>query len=51
MASATIRSSTFPKRAAPAELEPEVKNQISHRAHAALKIKEVLQKRIPQWHR
>jgi XTP/dITP diphosphohydrolase len=34
-----------------AELEPEVKNQISHRAHAALKIRKVLEKRIPQWHR
>jgi len=34
-----------------AQLEPEVKNRISHRARAALKIKEVLQKRIPQWPR
>ncbi len=31
-----------------AELEPEVKNRISHRARAALKIKKMLQKRIPQ---
>lgn len=31
-----------------AELEPEVKNKISHRARAALKIKEALQKRILQ---
>jgi len=31
-----------------AELEPEVKNQISHRALAALKIKKVLQKRMRQ---
>jgi XTP/dITP diphosphohydrolase len=34
-----------------AELEPEVKNRISHRARAALKIKKVLQKKIPQLHR
>lgn len=34
-----------------AELEPEVKNRISHRARAAMKIKEVLGKKIPQWRR
>lgn len=33
------------------ELEPEVKNRISHRARAALKIKKVLQKKILQWPR
>lgn len=31
-----------------AELEPEVKNRISHRARAAMKIKEVLQRRMPR---
>lgn len=31
-----------------AELEPEVKNRISHRARAASKIKKVLQEKIPQ---
>lgn len=30
-----------------AELEPEVKNRISHRAQAAVQIKKVLQKKIP----
>lgn len=34
-----------------AELEPEAKNRISHRARAALKIKKVLQKKILQWPR
>lgn len=31
-----------------AELDPEVKNRISHRAQAALKIKKVLQERTPR---
>lgn len=34
-----------------AELKPEMKNRISHRARAALKIKEALEKKIAQWPR